>query len=124
MKLCVTATGKELDSYVAEHFGQAPYFLIINTDTLAFEAIPNTTRTPERGGGASAAQLVLDKGVEAVLTGVIGPQALTAFQVAYVQVYVGASEIDRVREAINKFKCGEYKESTNPVGGPWHMEVP
>ena len=118
MKLCVTSTGKNLDSKVDEHFGRAPYFLIVNTDNMEFEVVENTARITGRGAGISAAQMVLDKGAAAVLTGIIGPNAFYALQVAHVDIYEGLSASETVREAVERFKRGKYHEVTEPTGGP------
>lgn len=120
MKLCVTSTGKELDSGVHEHFGKANYFLIVSVETMETLAIPNTTHRPERGTGAEAAQLVLDSGADAVLTGMIGSNAFNALKVGLVDIYEGASAQETVREAIGRFKKGEYSECLAPSGGPAH----
>jgi predicted Fe-Mo cluster-binding NifX family protein len=118
MKLCITSTGKDLDAGVAEHFGKTDYFLIVNTGTMEVLAVPNIVHTPERGTGAEAAQLVMDNRAETVLTGVIGPNAFNALKVGLVDIYEGASAQETVREALERFKKGEYRECTAPAGGP------
>ena len=118
MKLCITSAGKDLDARVDEHFGKADYFLIVNSGTMEVLAVPNTAHTPERGTGAEAAQLVLDNGAEAVLTGVIGLNAFNALKVGLVDIYEGATAQETVREALERFKKGEYKECSAPAGGP------
>jgi len=118
MKLCVTSTGNNLDAKVDFHFGRAPYFLIVNTDTMAFDVVKNTAQVTGMGAGVSAAQMILDKSAAAVLTGVIGPHAFHALKVAYVDIYEGLSGSDTVREAVERFKKGEYHEVTEPAGGP------
>ena len=117
MKLCVTSTGRDLDSKVDFHFGRAPYFLIVNTDTMAFDVVKNIAQITGMGAGISAAQMILDKSAAAVLTGVIGPNAFHALKVAHVEIYEGLSGSDTVREAVEKFKKGEYRESLEPSGG-------
>jgi len=117
MKLCVTSTGRDLDSKVDFHFGRAPYFLIVNTDTMAFDVVENTAQVAGRGAGTSTAQMILDKGAAAVLTGIIGPHAFDALKLAHVDIYEGLSVSDTVREAVEKFKKGQYREMTEPKGG-------
>ena len=111
MKLCVPSTGKDVNSKVSYHFGKALYFLIIDTDTMEYEAVKNTMQVAGRGSGTGAAQMVLDKGTSAVLAGIIGPNALDALKVAHVEVYAGASPDDTVREAVEKFNKGQYREA-------------
>jgi len=117
MKICITSTGSGIDARVDERFGRASYFLIVDTDTLEFEAIKNPAQAAAQGAGISAAQVVSDKGVEAVLTGSIGPNAFNALRSAKIKVYQGVSGADTIRDAIEKFKKGEYKEASFPSGG-------
>ena len=118
MKLCITATGRDLDSRVDERFGRADYFLIIDTDTMEFEAVRNTAQTAGRGAGIAAAQIISDKRADTLLTGVVGPNAFAALKAANIKIYEGASGADSVRDAVDKFKKGEYKEASAPSGGP------
>ncbi|MEW6739904.1 MAG: NifB/NifX family molybdenum-iron cluster-binding protein [Nitrospirota bacterium] len=117
MKLCITTTGRDLDSSVDERFGRASYFLIIDTETMKFEAVRNTAQTAGRGAGIGAAQIISDKGADALLTGVVGPNAFAALKAANIKIYEGASGADSVRDAVEKFKNGEYKEASAPSGG-------
>jgi len=41
MKVLITADGEDLEAKVDVKFGRAPYFLIVDTDNLAFEAMKN-----------------------------------------------------------------------------------
>jgi predicted Fe-Mo cluster-binding NifX family protein len=41
MKICVTSQGDNLDAQVDPRFGRCKYFIIVNTDTLEFEAVKN-----------------------------------------------------------------------------------
>lgn len=118
MKLCITSTGMTLESAVDERFGRAPYFLIVNTETKEFHAVGNTALTAGRGAGVVAAQILSDMGVEALLTGIVGPNAFQAMKAARIKVYEGASETDTAAVALDKFKKGMYREASGPSGGP------
>lgn len=39
MKLCITSAGKTMEAKVDARFGRAPYFLLVDTATEAFECI-------------------------------------------------------------------------------------
>jgi len=117
MKLCISSSGRDLDSKVESHFGRAPYLLIVNTDTMDCEVVENTAQVTGRGAGVNAAQLILDKGAAAVLTGTIGPHAFDALRLAHVDIYEGLSVSDTVRKAVEKFQKGTYRESMEPSGG-------
>jgi predicted Fe-Mo cluster-binding NifX family protein len=116
MKVAVSSTGRNLDSVVDPRFGRCPFFVVVDTDTMAFEALPNTSIGAAHGAGIQAAQLVVSRGVKAVLTGNVGPNAFTALSTAGVQVVTGAR--GTVRDAVERFKRGELGSSSGPtVGG-------
>jgi predicted Fe-Mo cluster-binding NifX family protein len=118
MKLCITSDGKDLDSSVEETFGRSPYFVIIDTETTETKSVRNTAVHSGHGAGIGAAQIISDEGAEALLTGIVGPNAFTALKAAHIKVYEGASEFDSIKVALEKFKKGFYKEATVPSGGP------
>lgn len=109
MKLCITATGKTTDSNIDARFGRASWLLIIDTDTGAIiEALENTASAQTQGAGITAAKVVSDKSVDAILTGSVGPNATSVFQTSGVRLFEGASPQDTVQEALAKFKQGSY----------------
>jgi predicted Fe-Mo cluster-binding NifX family protein len=118
MKLCITSDGKDLDSSVEETFGRSPYFVIIDTETTETKSVRNTAVHSGHGAGIGAAQIISDEGAEALLTGIVGPNAFTALKAAHIKVFEGASEFDSIKVALEKFKKGSYKEATVPSGGP------
>jgi len=100
MKIAITATGNTLDSTVDPRFGRAAWFLIVDTDTKQLiEAIDNTAgKEAAHGAGISAAAQVADKGVEALLTGRVGPKALPVLEKAGVKAVnnVSGSILDAI----------------------------
>ncbi len=118
MKLCITSTGKELAAKVDARFGRAAYLLIVDTDNNAMEVVENNDAAQAQGAGIGAAQVVLDKGVDGVLTGRVGPNALRVFQASGVQLFEGASAEDTVQEALIKFNNGEYRNTPAGPEGP------
>jgi predicted Fe-Mo cluster-binding NifX family protein len=118
MMLCITSTGKTLEAKVDERFGRAPYFLIVDTETKEYHAVGNAALTAGRGAGVVAAQILSDMGVEALLTGVVGPNAFPALKAARIRVYEGASDADTGTAALAKFSAGTYREASGPSGGP------
>ncbi|MDO8948757.1 MAG: NifB/NifX family molybdenum-iron cluster-binding protein [Desulfocapsaceae bacterium] len=106
MKIVVSATGMNLDSPVDPRFGRAACLLIIDSDTgTLIEAIDNSQgRDAAQGAGISAAALVADKGVGAILTGRVGPKAMPVIEKAGIQVVSDVS--GTVREAVEKFQNG------------------
>ncbi|MBS7631399.1 NifB/NifX family molybdenum-iron cluster-binding protein [Candidatus Bathyarchaeota archaeon] len=116
MKIAISSSGKDLESFIDPRFGRCSYFIIVDTDTLSYELLPNSTVEALHGAGIQAAQLIVSKGVNAVLTGNIGPNALNAFSAAGIDVYTGASGI--IKDVLERFKRGELSSSVKPtVGG-------
>jgi len=112
MKIAVTATGPTRDAVVETRFGRCAYFLCIDLDVDALEAIPNPNIALGGGAGPQSAQLLADKGVSVVLTGNCGPNAFQTFGAAGIQVITGVSGC--VRDAIKLFKAGGLKPAYTP----------
>jgi len=116
VKICVTATGDTLDVPVDPRFGRTAHFIIVDSETMAFEAVSNTATGAMSGAGIQAAQAIASKGVNVVITGNVGPNAFQALASAGIKIVVGAS--GTVREVIEKYKRGELRETRAPtVGG-------
>lgn len=111
-KICVTSEGNNLDAKVDPRFGRCQYFIIVDIDTLKFEAVTNPNIDSMGGAGIQSGQLIAEKKVKAVLTGNVGPNAFQTLQAAGVDVITGIS--GTVKEAVGKYKTGEFK----PTGGP------
>ncbi|MGC8787249.1 MAG: NifB/NifX family molybdenum-iron cluster-binding protein [Anaerolineae bacterium] len=105
MRIVVTANGNDLDAPVSLVFGRCSTFVFVDTETMAFEAIANPALSASGGAGIQAAQFVVERGAQAVLSGNVGPNAYGVFQAANVPVYL-VSE-GTVREAVEAYKAGK-----------------
>jgi predicted Fe-Mo cluster-binding NifX family protein len=112
MKICITSTGPTLGSKIDPRFGRCQYFIIVDPDTLAFEAAENPNLSAAGGAGIQSAQFISNKGVEAVITGQVGPNAFTTLQAAGIKILTGAS--GTVEEEVEKYKKGQL--SSSPQG--------
>ncbi|MDR0335151.1 MAG: NifB/NifX family molybdenum-iron cluster-binding protein [Methanomassiliicoccaceae archaeon] len=72
MRACVLADGDSLSSYVADDFGHAPYMIVVDMETLEFEAKKNEFVNAV-GAGMKVADAIVALGVNVVITGGIGP---------------------------------------------------
>ena len=115
MRICVTATGNNLDARVDPRFGRCSYFVLIDSETMQIEAIPNDASGARVGAGIEAAQTVADKEAKVLITGNVGPNAYQALSAAGIQIITGASET--VKVAVDKFKKGELKKIDAPTVG-------
>jgi predicted Fe-Mo cluster-binding NifX family protein len=109
MKICVSASADSLDAQVDPRFGRCLYFVIVDSETMKFEAIPNTGTGAMGGAGIQAAQTIAGTGVKVVVTGNVGPNAFQALSAAGIKIVVGAS--GTVREAVEKYERGELNEA-------------
>jgi predicted Fe-Mo cluster-binding NifX family protein len=123
MKIAITATGNSLDSMVDPRFGRAAWFLIVDTETNELlEAINNTAgKEAAHGAGISAAAQVADKGVEALLTGRVGPKAMPVLEKAGVQAVNDVS--GTVLDAIAKYS-GKSEAPPQRKPGQTSQETP
>lgn len=121
MRICVTAEGGSLSSQVDQRFGRCQYFIIVDTDSLEFEAVENSNISSMGGAGIQSAQLVASKKVKAVVTGNVGPNAFQTLQAAGIEVCTGAS--GTVNEAVERYKKGEFKAVSGPSVGS-HSGMP
>jgi predicted Fe-Mo cluster-binding NifX family protein/ferredoxin len=106
MKIAVTATAATLDAALEPRFGRCPYFLIVETDDLQFEAVPNPNVSRDSGAGIQTAQLVAQKGARFVVTGNCGPNAYQTLAAAGLGIIVGCS--GTVRNVVEQFKANRY----------------
>jgi predicted Fe-Mo cluster-binding NifX family protein len=109
MKICISSKGKDLNSMVDPRFGRCSYFIIVDIDTLNFESIGNDSMMASGGAGIRAAQTVAKTGVEAVITGNIGPNAFHTLSAAGIMVYTGANGI--IRGIIERYKKGDFMKT-------------
>ena len=112
MRIAISATGTTLDAEVDPRFGRCQYFIIADPETMEFEALENSSAMAAGGAGISTAQMIAGKGVEIVLTGNCGPNAYQVLSAASIQVITGVS--GKVRDAIQAYKSGQLKASSQP----------
>jgi predicted Fe-Mo cluster-binding NifX family protein len=111
-KVAVSSTGNTLDSIIDPRFGRCSFFIIVDTDTMEFKPVPNPAVDAAGGAGIQAAQVVTAEGVQAVLTGAVGPNAIAALRAAGTQVLSYAA--GTVRQAAEAYKQAELQPITTP----------
>lgn len=109
MKVAISATGDNLNADVDKRFGRCSWFLFVDTGSLQFEAIGNKNADAASGAGTACAQLVLEKEVDAVISGQVGPNAYEVLKQGGVKIFIASQEMS-AREAIDKFKNNELKQ--------------
>ncbi|MBS7616034.1 NifB/NifX family molybdenum-iron cluster-binding protein [Candidatus Bathyarchaeota archaeon] len=120
MKICVSASTNSLDAPVDPRFGRCTYFIIVDSETMQFEVIPNLASGSMGGAGIQAAQIIASKGAKVLITGNVGPNAFQALSAAGIKIVTGAS--GTVREVVEKYKREELEGTSAPtVGGHFGM---
>lgn len=119
MKVAVTAAGPDLDSPVDPRFGRAAYFLFIDTDTYELEAVPNPYVSALSGAGIQAAQLVANKGAQAVISGSFGPNAFQTLSAAGIPMYQATG--GTVRQMVDAFKANQLVPVAQSGPAPFGM---
>ncbi|MEA2070029.1 MAG: NifB/NifX family molybdenum-iron cluster-binding protein [Asgard group archaeon] len=112
MKVAVSATGDDLNANIDPRFGRCMTFLIVDLDSKKYKAVKNPAINEGHGAGISAAQFVINQGVDAVLTGNIGPNAHQVFNSSNVKIYVSSGNI---KDNLEKMKNGELSAVSSPT---------
>jgi len=99
MKIAISSTGKELSDSVAELFGRCPYFVIAEVEDgkiIETTALKNESENQSSGAGMSAAKLLAEKDVNAVIAKSVGPRAMDVLKQFDIEVYNGEGMIKNV----------------------------
>jgi predicted Fe-Mo cluster-binding NifX family protein len=121
MKIVITVTSPALDSEVDPRFGRGAYLLVVDPDTLEWQAHPNPGVTAAGGAGIQAAQFVTGQKVDAVISGDFGPHAFQALDAAGMPLYLFGS-CRTAREAMAQFKEGQLQRVGTPTRADCHSE--
>ena len=105
MRIVVTADGTDLESPASPIFGRCPTYIFVDTETMEFEAVENPSIGAPGGAGIKAAQFIVERGAQAVVTGNMGPNAFNVLQSANVSVHLFAG--GTVRQAVEAHVDGK-----------------
>ena len=115
MKIAITSSGDNLDSQMDPRFGRCQYFLIVDPDTMDFEAMLNESAMASGGAGIQAAQTIVNVGINGVITGNVGPNAFDVLSAAGIETMTGAS--GTVRHALELYKSGSLQSAAGATVG-------
>jgi predicted Fe-Mo cluster-binding NifX family protein len=109
MKIIITTVSPTIESEVDPRFGRGAYLLVIDPDTLEWQAHPNPGVTASGGAGIQAAQFVTEHKAEAVISGDFGPHAFEALNAAGMPMYV-FGDSRTAQDVIARFKAGQLEQ--------------
>ena len=122
MKIALTSTGKELTSDIDPRFGRCAYFIVVDTDSMNVEVFQNENKELNSGAGIQSATFIASKGIQAVITGNCGPNAIDVLSAADIDLYTGEGG-NTVKESMERFTAGRLRSSrtmgaaSNPAPG-------
>jgi len=87
--------------------------VFVDSDTMAFEATANEAIAAPGGAGIQAAQTIVNKGVDVLVSGNVGPNAFQVLSAAGVKIATGA--YGTVKEAVEMYKTGRLSEAGIPT---------
>ena len=109
MKIAISSVGTDLDTQIDPRFGRCAHFIIVETDDMSFEAFDNENIALGGGAGIQSAQFVASKGAKVIITGNVGPNAVSTLSTAGIQLVTG--QTGTVREALEDYKMGKFTGS-------------
>jgi len=120
-RVAVSSTGDSIDSPVDPRFGRCSYFIIFDGDE-GHRAVRNVGQALGNGAGIQAAQQILDLGVDAVVTGDLGPNAFRVLAAGGVRMFVGCT--GTVKSAREAHKNGQLRETASSTSPGHHGQGP
>jgi predicted Fe-Mo cluster-binding NifX family protein len=119
LRIAVTAEGKKLSNEIDLRFGRAKWLIVADTETDDCEAHDNIVNlNAVQGAGIQTGQNIANLGVEAVITGNVGPNAFKTLNAANIRVFL--AEKQTVQQVLDLFMAGKLKEVNKAnVEGHW-----
>jgi len=110
MKVCVPTNGSGgLEDFVCEHFGRAPTFTVIDTDTGSVTVVPNTSE--HMGGVGAPPEHIARTGSKVLVCSGLGRKAIVMFEGFGVEVFVGAQ--GNVKDALDLWREGKLERASD-----------
>ena len=116
MKIAISSMGEDLDSQIDPRFGRCQYFILVDPETLAFEAVGNEGLMASGGAGVQAAQLIAQRGATVLITGNLGPNAASALSASGIKIYLASG--GSLKDVIQGYKTGSLRESSGATVPP------
>ena len=105
MKIAVSAKGATRKSEVDPRFGRAAHFLMFDTENGTWDSVDNTqAMAAAHGAGIQAAETVCRQGAGVLITGHVGPKALSVLSAGGVSIYQGEGQT--AADAVDAFRAG------------------
>lgn len=106
MKILLATEGNTIESKIAKRFGEAPYYLIYNSETKEIEARVNPGHDDNHSGLID----LVDEGILHFIIGNTGPNAFNVLNEMNAEVYLARNFI--AKDALDKFNNDKLERLT------------
>ena len=110
MKIAISSTELSPDAWVDFRFGRCRCFAIVDVEADTCDYIDNEAAALGGGAGLQAAQMIADAGVDAVITGNIGPNASSVLEAAGIKTFL--CNPGTIREVLQHYRNGLLPEAS------------
>jgi predicted Fe-Mo cluster-binding NifX family protein len=111
-----------INALIAEHFGRAPYFTVVELgdkwEIASVKAIPNTSE--HVGGTGSPHDVITKLHPKAIVVHGMGPRGISAFQDAGIDVL--KANTNTVKEVVEAYKQGKLEDLTESCPHAHHHD--
>lgn len=114
MRVLVTTVEPSLDSELERKFWRAKYFVIADTDTYEWEAIPNPGAPTAHAAGTRGGLLAINQHIDATISGDYGPNCYVVLEAAGIPMYQ-CGQCKTARDAVTAFRTGHLQVVYGPT---------
>lgn len=120
MLVAISAFDNTLEGDVNPRFGRCNNYLLVDTKNDTFKPLPNPAQYEGHGAGVSAAQMIVNSNVDAIISGNIGPNAFRILQAANIPIY---TFYGKIKDALSKLKNNQLEAQGQPTN-QGHVGMP
>ncbi len=111
MKIAISVTKAGTEANLEMRFGRCPYFAVYDSETKEYEWFENSGIKAASGAGTGAAQALINRDVEIVISGQFGPKAVQVLEAAKIKMLLAKPD-QPLTEVISNWQADELKEYT------------
>lgn len=104
MKIAITSTGNSMNSELDQRFGRCSWFVIYDSEINSTEFLPNPHKDSEEGSGPASVELMVQKGVEKIVSGEFGLKIkpmLDSLKIQMIVIKKGNKKVKDIIDMIN-----------------------
>ena len=118
MLIAMPVDGNIVSSGVCISFGRTPFFLIYNSLDESYTFVENTAASAQGGAGIKAAQILVDKKIDVLITPRCGQNAADVINGGNIKIYKSIS--NSINDNLTEFKNGRLSVLTDIHEGLHH----